>query len=84
MALPFCSLQEIEEKAPILQQQRKDYEQALHSVDQLSRRLDSALVVGTQSEGREVLYKEKKGIIYAVERRKLSYPGKETPRADEN
>lgn len=53
-------------------------------MDQLSRRLDSALVVGTQSGGREVLYKEEKGIIYAVERRKLSYPGKETPRADEN
>ena len=43
-------LQEIEEKAPILQQQRKDYEQALRSVDQLSRRLDSALVVSAISD----------------------------------
>ncbi|XP_015755854.1 PREDICTED: nucleoprotein TPR-like [Acropora digitifera] len=42
-------LKEIEEKAPILQQQRKDYEQALHSVDQLSMRLNSALAVGAQS-----------------------------------
>ena len=29
----------------MLQQQRRDYEQALNSVDQLSRRLDTALVV---------------------------------------
>ena len=29
----------------MLQQQKRDYEQALNSVDQLSRRLDTALVV---------------------------------------
>ncbi|KAJ7387985.1 hypothetical protein OS493_040594, partial [Desmophyllum pertusum] len=43
-------LKEIEEKAPVLQQQRKDFEQALHSVDQLSRRLDSALVENEESK----------------------------------
>lgn len=41
----YFALQEIEEKAPVLQQQKRDYEQALHSVDKLSRRLDLALVV---------------------------------------
>lgn len=39
------TLQEIEEKAPVLLQQRRDYEQALHSVDKLTKRLDLALVV---------------------------------------
>ncbi|CAH3109789.1 unnamed protein product [Pocillopora meandrina] len=43
-------LKEIEEKAPVLQQQRRDYEQALNSVDQLSRRLDSALVENEESK----------------------------------
>ncbi|XP_074635323.1 nucleoprotein TPR-like isoform X3 [Acropora palmata] len=44
-------LKEIEEKAPILQQQRKDYEQALHSVDQLSMRLNSALAKNEECKG---------------------------------
>ncbi|XP_048581842.1 nucleoprotein TPR isoform X2 [Nematostella vectensis] len=35
-------LKEIEEKAPLLQQQKIDYERALHSVDGLTRRLDAA------------------------------------------
>ena len=39
------TLQEIEEKAPVLQQQKRDYEQALHSVDKLTKRLDLALMV---------------------------------------
>ncbi|CAH3021550.1 unnamed protein product [Porites evermanni] len=43
-------LKEIEEKAPVLQQQRRDYEQALNSVDQLSRRLDTALVENEESK----------------------------------
>ncbi|PIK55813.1 putative nucleoprotein TPR-like [Apostichopus japonicus] len=38
-------LQEIEEKAPILQQQREDYEKSLETTNQLSIRLDAALLV---------------------------------------
>lgn len=38
-------LQEIEEKAPVLLQQKRDYEQALQSVDKLTKRLDLALIV---------------------------------------
>ncbi|XP_020609857.1 nucleoprotein TPR-like isoform X1 [Orbicella faveolata] len=37
-------LKEIEEKAPVLLQQKRDYEQALHSVDKLTKRLDVALM----------------------------------------
>ncbi|XP_071835519.1 nucleoprotein TPR-like isoform X3 [Apostichopus japonicus] len=37
-------LQEIEEKAPILQQQREDYEKSLETTNQLSIRLDAALL----------------------------------------
>lgn len=85
MALPLCSLQEIEEKAPILQQQKKDYEQALHSVDQLSRRLDSALVVGAQSGCIEVFYKEKKEAQLRQWRERNCYTqAKKLLRDDEN
>jgi len=56
-------LKEIEEKAPILQQQRKDYEQALHSVDQLSMRLNSALAVGAQSWSRENCHTRAKKLL---------------------
>ncbi|KAK3745429.1 hypothetical protein QZH41_010253, partial [Actinostola sp. cb2023] len=36
--------EELEEKAPILQQQRKDYEQALRSNDKLTMKLETAIV----------------------------------------
>jgi hypothetical protein len=51
-------MQELEEKAPILQQQRRDYENALHSVDKLTRKLETALVVSTAQK-----YIIKHGII---------------------
>ena len=38
-------LQEIEEKAPVLQKQREDYEQALETVSQLSSKLEAAMLV---------------------------------------
>lgn len=38
-------MQEIEEKAPILRQQREDYEQALHTITQLTHKLDTAMLV---------------------------------------
>nr|XP_002734339.1 PREDICTED: nucleoprotein TPR-like [Saccoglossus kowalevskii] len=37
-------LKEIEEKAPVLQKQREDYEKSLQTIDQLSRRLDGAML----------------------------------------
>ena len=40
-------LQEIEEKAPILKQQREDYENSLYNIDQLTKQLDSSLLVST-------------------------------------
>ncbi|XP_014791097.1 nucleoprotein TPR isoform X3 [Octopus bimaculoides] len=39
-------MQEIEEKAPILRQQREDYEQALHTITQLTHKLDTAMLEG--------------------------------------
>ncbi|GAB1608232.1 nucleoprotein TPR-like [Argonauta hians] len=39
-------MQEIEEKAPILRQQREDYEQAVHTITQLTHKLDSAMLEG--------------------------------------
>ncbi|XP_070555151.1 nucleoprotein TPR-like [Ptychodera flava] len=41
-------LKEIEEKAPIMQQQREDYEKLLQTVDQLSRKLDAAMLENEQ------------------------------------
>ena len=38
-------LQEIQEKAPLLQQQRKDYESVLVANDKLTEKLESAMVV---------------------------------------
>ncbi|CAE1241745.1 TPR [Acanthosepion pharaonis] len=39
-------MQEIEEKAPILRQQREDYEHALHTITQLTQKLDTAMEEG--------------------------------------
>ncbi|XP_030839084.1 nucleoprotein TPR isoform X3 [Strongylocentrotus purpuratus] len=41
-------LVEIEEKAPVLQKQREDYEQALGTVSQLSSKLEAAMLEGEQ------------------------------------
>ncbi|XP_071481233.1 nucleoprotein TPR-like, partial [Diadema antillarum] len=41
-------LVEIEEKAPVLQKQREDYEQALETVSQLSSKLEAAMLEGEQ------------------------------------
>ncbi|XP_041484562.1 nucleoprotein TPR-like isoform X2 [Lytechinus variegatus] len=41
-------LAEIEEKAPVLQKQREDYEQALETVTQLSSKLEAAMLEGEQ------------------------------------
>ncbi len=38
-------MQEIDEKAPVMKKQREDYEKSLHTINQLTRQLDSAMLV---------------------------------------
>lgn len=37
--------QEIEEKAPVMKRQREDYEKSIHTINQLTQQMDTAMLV---------------------------------------